>query len=151
IWRGAGAARDPTAARRRARVGLDRVTPRVPRFLVRHLGAPVPARAMLHFCMPHQVRAARSQITVNYTMFEADRIPERWVRFNTSHDLVIVPTASSRDAGTASGFPAERVRVCPLGVDAGRFHGGAAPLALTDREGRRFESIGRGRSTCRKS
>ena len=62
------------------------------------LGRPVRARATLHFCMPHQVRPARGRLNVNYTMFEADRIPEGWVRHNLTHDLVIVPTASSRDA-----------------------------------------------------
>jgi glycosyltransferase involved in cell wall biosynthesis len=100
------------------------------------LGKPVPAHATLHFCMPHQVRPARGQLNVNYTMFEADRIPEGWVRHNMTHDLVIVPTASSRDAWTARGFPAARVGLCPLGVDLDRFHPRVEPLALKDREGR---------------
>ena len=100
------------------------------------LGAPVAAHAVLHFCMPHQVRPARGRLNVNYTMFEADRLPENWVRHNMSHDLVIVPTASSRDAWTASGFPAARIRLCPLGVDVDRFHPGVEPLPLSDRQGR---------------
>src|SRR5262249_7766148 len=86
--------------------------------------------------MPHQVRLARGRLNVNYTMFEADRIPRRWVRCNLTHDLVIVPTVSSRVAWTASGFPAAQVRLCPLGVDVDRFHPGVEPLSLTTREGR---------------
>ena len=100
------------------------------------LQAPVEAHAVLHFCMPHQVRPVRGQLDVNYTMFEADRIPESWVRRSMSHDLVIVPTASSRDAWTASGFPAARIRLCPLGVDVERFHPEVEPLSLSDRQGR---------------
>jgi len=100
------------------------------------LTAPLPAHAVLHFCMPHQVRATPGRLTVNYTMFEADRIPEHWVRHNLSHDLVIVPTASSEDAWTTSGFPAARIRICPLGVDVERFRPGVEPLPLSDRQGR---------------
>jgi glycosyltransferase involved in cell wall biosynthesis len=100
------------------------------------LGAPVNAQAVLHFCMPPQVRPARGRLNVNYTMFEADRIPESWVRRNRSHDLVILPTVSSRDAWTASGFPPGRIRLCPLGVDADRFHPAVEPLPLSDRQGR---------------
>jgi glycosyltransferase involved in cell wall biosynthesis len=98
--------------------------------------APVEAHAVLHFCMPHQVRPARGRLNVNYTMFEADRIPGGWARINMSHDLVIVPTASSQGAWTASGFPAARVRLCPLGVDTDRFHPGVEPISLRDRQAR---------------
>src|SRR5262249_19179280 len=90
----------------------------------------------VHFCMPHQARPVRGKLNVNYTMFEADRIPTPWVRHNTSHDLVIVPTASSQDAWTRSGFPAARVKLCPLGVDVERFRPGVEPLPLHDRQGR---------------
>ncbi len=100
------------------------------------LGAPVESKAVLHFCMPHQVRPARGRLNVNYTMFEANRIPGSWVRHNLRHDLVILPTASSREAWVESGFPAERIRLCPLGVDPARFHPAVEPLPLDDRQGR---------------
>src|SRR5262245_1583101 len=100
------------------------------------LEAPVKARAVLHFCMPHQVKPEHGRLNVNYTMFEADRLPERWVAHNLSHDLVIVPTASSLNAWTSSGFPGARIRVCPLGVDVDRFRPGIEPLPLADRQGR---------------
>src|SRR5262245_24880408 len=46
------------------------------------LGAPVEARTVLHFCMPHQVRSTPGLLNVNYTMFEATRIPASWVACN---------------------------------------------------------------------
>src|SRR5262249_48630505 len=100
------------------------------------LGAPVDAPAVLHFCMPHQVRVAPGQLNVDYTMFEASRIPPAWVAPNLRHDLVVVPTASSEAAWVEGGFPCERIRVCPLGVGAEQFHPGVEPLDLADRRGR---------------
>jgi glycosyltransferase involved in cell wall biosynthesis len=100
------------------------------------LAAPVGARAALHFCMPHQVERLADTLTVNYTMFEATRIPPSWVRHNRSHDLVVLPTESSRQAWRAGGLPADRIRLCPLGVDATRFRPGLDPLPLVDRRGR---------------
>jgi glycosyltransferase involved in cell wall biosynthesis len=96
----------------------------------------VDAAAALHFCMPHQVLVGPGQLTVNYTMFEADRIPSDWVACGGSHDLVIVPTQSSRDAWLASGYPPGKLRTCPLGVDVDRFHPGYEPLTLAGPGGR---------------
>jgi hypothetical protein len=84
--------------------------------------------------MPHQVLPSHGQLTVNYTMFEADQVPPEWVARGRSHDLVIVPTPSSRDAWQGSGYPPGQLRVCPLGVDVDRFHPAREPLP----HGRRF-------------
>ena len=100
------------------------------------LSVPVDAAAVLHFCMPHQVKVDKGLLNVNYTMFEASRIPKSWVAHNLRHDLVILPTSSSREAWLESGFPEGRVRLCPLGVDPARFHPDVEPLELTDRRGR---------------
>jgi len=100
------------------------------------LSEPVDASAILHFCMPHQVKVETGLLNVNYTMFEASRIHKSWVAHNLRHDLVILPTPSSKDAWVNSGFPEDRIRLCPLGVDPARFHPGADPLELTDRRGR---------------
>src|SRR5262245_10369492 len=43
------------------------------------LQRPLQARVFMHFCMPHQVLVQRDLINLNYTMFEASRIPMRWV------------------------------------------------------------------------
>jgi glycosyltransferase involved in cell wall biosynthesis len=99
------------------------------------LNQPVATSVGLHFCMPHQVRPFPNTATVNYTMFEATRIPASWAEESRQHNLVVLPTESSRDAWLASGVPAERLRVCPLGIDPDVFGDGIEPLALRDAEG----------------
>jgi len=100
------------------------------------LGSPVDALVDLHFCMPFQVRARRDAVTVNYTMFEATHVPPSWVTQNLTHDLVVVPTESSRRAWAAAGFPSERVAVSPLGVNADLYGQPASPLTILDQQGR---------------
>ena len=71
--------------------------------------------------------------------FDASDVPgprvAGWVRENRRHDLVIVPTESSRDAWLAAGMPVHRVRVCPLGTGTESFSGTAAPLPLLLEDG----------------
>ena len=94
------------------------------------LRKPTGATTVLHFCMPHQVRPHPGLRNVNYTMFEATPAPAAWVARNLEHDLLIVPTGSSREAWVAGGMPQERIRVCPLGVNPRLFTGAAEPLPL---------------------
>ena len=94
------------------------------------LGKPTGATTVLHFCMPHQVQPHAGRRNVNYTMFEATRAPAAWVARNREHDLVIVPTESSRAAWIAGGMPEERIKLCPLGVNPQVFNGAAQPLPL---------------------
>ena len=77
------------------------------------LNQPTGANTTLHFCMPHQVRPVPGLRNVNYTMFEATPAPAPWVEKNLEHDLVIVPTESSRAAWIAGGMPAERIPALP--------------------------------------
>lgn len=84
----------------------------------------------VHFCMPHEVRPEPGCPNVNYTMFEADRIPRHWVEASRAVDRVLLPTRAACDAWNASGVTAERVRLSPLGVDTGRFHAGVPPLPV---------------------
>jgi glycosyltransferase involved in cell wall biosynthesis len=100
------------------------------------LAAPVQAAAVLQFCMPHQVVASGRQLTVNYTMFEACPVPAGWVTRGRSHDLVIVPTESSRQAWLDGGYPPDRIKTCPLGADVDRFRPGVPPLVLAGPGGR---------------
>jgi len=94
------------------------------------LVSPVRAASVLQFCMPHQVVASPGRRTVNYTMFEADRVPDDWVTRGREHDLVVVPTRSSLRAWLASGYPRDKIRICPLGVDVDRFGPATEPLPL---------------------
>jgi glycosyltransferase involved in cell wall biosynthesis len=102
------------------------------------LNQPCGAQTVLHFCMPHQVIASSAMVHANYTMFEADRVPPFWVEANRKHDVLIVPTESSKRAWVASGMPAHRVQICPLGVNPAVFSGEAKPLKFTGWEPERY-------------
>ncbi len=78
--------------------------------------APIRPRAALSFLTPLLVEPIPGVPTVNYTMFEGTSIPESWARANAAHDLVVVPTESSRQAWLEAGHPDERLRVCPPGI-----------------------------------
>lgn len=106
------------------------------------LSRPVDAAITLHFSMPHQVISDGRGLHVNYTMFEATRVPDVWVEHNRRHAMVIVPTESSCQAWLAAGFPADRLRVCPLGVNAERFGQAAEPMALGTEAGVPVEQYG---------
>jgi glycosyltransferase involved in cell wall biosynthesis len=94
------------------------------------LGAPVDAGVGLHFCMPHQVTPFPGTASVNYTMFEATRIPAIWAEHSRSHDLIVLPTESSRRAWLAADVPAEQLRICPLGFNPELFGDWVEPLEL---------------------
>lgn len=95
----------------------------------------VGADVALHFTMPHQVHAYDGLVNVNYTMFEATRVHPSWIGHNNRHDLVIVPTESSREAWLASGLDPGKIRVSPLGIDAVRFTGTIAPRPILTSSG----------------
>jgi glycosyltransferase involved in cell wall biosynthesis len=97
-----------------------------------------PADTLLHFAMPTQLGLRPGSRNVNYTMFEADRIPAAWAAAAATCDLVVVPTWHARDAWTGSGTPAAKVRIAPLGVDADFFAQAASrpPLPVTTPDGR---------------
>jgi glycosyltransferase involved in cell wall biosynthesis len=94
------------------------------------LCVPVDAGMTLHFTMPHQVVIDDTAMHVNYTMFEATRVPASWIDHHRAHRLVVVPTESSRQAWLASGLPAGKINVCPLGVDPDEFRPEVEPLAF---------------------
>jgi glycosyltransferase involved in cell wall biosynthesis len=91
---------------------------------------PVDAPVVVQFCMPHQIDHHIRLVDVNYTMFEATRIPAHWVKRGRRCDMTVLPTESSRMAWLDSGVPANRVCLCPLGIDPTRFDGSAQPLDL---------------------
>lgn len=99
------------------------------------LNRDVGARVALHFTMPHQVVPRPGLANVNYTMFEATRVHPSWIGHNNGHDLVIVPTESSRQAWLTSGLDPSKIRVSPLGVDVERFGGTVAPRPIATSDG----------------
>lgn len=104
--------------------------------LFESLDISVSAPITVHFTMPHQVLTDPTTLNVNFTTFEASRVPSDWVESNLRHDLVIVPTDSARDAWIASGYPADRIRVCPEGVDPALFGPDVSSLPLATSSGR---------------
>lgn len=100
--------------------------------------APVRARVALHCLIPPAVEPVPGLRTAVFSMFEGPRIPASWKHFSDRHDVVIVPCRWSRDAWMAQGYPEERIRICPLGVDAAPSAGPV--LALADRRGRPVSS-----------
>jgi glycosyltransferase involved in cell wall biosynthesis len=68
-------------------------------------------------------------------MFEATRVRADWAAAARGQALTVVPTESSLVAWTASGAPLERMRLCPLGVEAA-FGQGPEPLPLVGLDGR---------------
>ncbi|HVB63401.1 MAG TPA: hypothetical protein VNE17_01635 [Nitrolancea sp.] len=106
--------------------------------LVRPLDAPL----TLHFTSPTQVKIDRATINVNYTMFKATRVPESWIEQNLRHDLLVVPTESSRRAWIHGGFPEERIRLCPLGINPQLFGQPVKPLSFRTQSGRLVLDVG---------
>lgn len=94
------------------------------------LGNPVDARVVVQFCMPHQIQHHARLVDVNYTMFEATRIPAHWVKRSLRCAMTALPTESSRRAWLDSGVPSDQLRLCSLGIDPARFDGSAQPLDL---------------------
>ena len=101
---------------------------------------PVDSRTAVHIMIPDHANPIAGKLNANFTMFEADRIPAYWMRKNQEHDLVIVPTESSRKMWIAGGYPKGKIRLCPLAVDAAVYSGEAPPLALRFEDGERVDS-----------
>jgi glycosyltransferase involved in cell wall biosynthesis len=99
------------------------------------LSTPVNADTVLHFTMPVHVTTRPYKRNVNYTMFEADRIPKDWAIRAAATDLIVVPTESSFRAWRNSGVPEAKIRICPLGVDGSFFSERTEPLPLRGSEG----------------
>ncbi len=93
------------------------------------------AEVALHFGEPPCVRREAGRLNVNYTVADTDPIPADWIRHSLTHDMVIVPSEFSANAWLRAGLPADRLRVCPPGVDGAIFHPDVEPLTLTDSQG----------------
>jgi tetratricopeptide (TPR) repeat protein len=98
---------------------------------------PVRARSLLTFSIPSVVEAVPPLRTVNFSMFEARTVSRQWARYSAALPHIIVPTESSRTAWVEAGFPAERLHLCPLGVDPAPEVGTTA-LQVIDAAGRRL-------------
>jgi len=98
------------------------------------LNRPVRAKAVLNFTTPPVVEVVEGLKTITYSVIETTRLLPLWANHSPRHDATIVATTSSRDAWTASGCPAERIHICPEGVEA--VSSDLPPLDLRDDGGR---------------
>ena len=107
---------------------------RAPSHCVPHTSTHSPT--IVQFCLPPQTLRYADLRTINFTMFEYDRVPRAWLEHSLRQHHLVVPEESSRAAWLAEGFPPERISLCPLGVDCERFRPGLAPLPLSEIRGR---------------
>jgi len=102
----------------------------------RRLAEPLRPRLALSMLTPPLVEPVPGVPTVTYTMFEGPRIPDSWAVCSRGHDMVIVPTDSSRLAWIAAGHPEDRIHVCPPGIAPNPADAGARPLSIMGPRGR---------------
>jgi FkbM family methyltransferase len=105
------------------------------------LRVPVGAETVLHFTMPPHAKPEPGRCNVNYTMFEAERIPADWVDFAQGHELILVPTEAAFRAWVDSGVPETKLRISPLGVDADFFSQPSTPMEIATPDGRPLASF----------
>jgi glycosyltransferase involved in cell wall biosynthesis len=92
-----------------------------------------PPEIILNVCLPEQSELSISCINLNFTMFEADRIPQTWVRASSSVDLTILPTNFCKETWVKCGVPANKLAVLPLGIDTHIYNPAVPGLPLLDR------------------
>ena len=116
--------------------GATRLPPQTVDPWFEELLRPLDSPLTLHFTMPHQVKIDPETLNVNHTTFEATQVPQRWIEQNLRHDQVLVPSESSRRAWINSGYPKERIRLCPLGINPHIFAQPVMPLSFRTQSGR---------------
>jgi Flp pilus assembly protein TadD len=97
---------------------------------------PLRPAVSLNFLTPSTFEPVPGLPSGIFSMFEGTRMPPSWIEPCGLADLVIVPTVSSKEAWMARGFPEDRLRVCPLGVDEET--PGTPPFVMRDAAGRSF-------------
>lgn len=88
---------------------------------------------VVHFLTPAVAEPIPGLPGALFSMFEGTCIPPAWKTPSERFDLVVVPSRASQEAWMAGGFPEDRIRICPLGVDA---ESPAPPIDVIDLAGR---------------
>ena len=102
------------------------------------LNKPTGATTCLQFLTPSHARPLNGLKNINYTMFEAVRIPDSWVESAHQMDLIIVPNQYGKNIWMESGVPGGKIEICPLAVDGKFFSGASDPLGTPLDETRPF-------------
>ncbi|SMH41916.1 tetratricopeptide repeat protein [Azospirillum agricola] len=101
-------------------------------------GRPVRARTILNFMIPNLVEQVPGLGSALFSMSETRRVPPDWLSYSLRQSHLIVPTPSSARAWIEAGYPEERVRLCPLGVDPQPLSSGLVPMSVCDSHGQRL-------------
>ena len=75
------------------------------------------------------------------TMFETDRIPERWVAPLNRADAVWVPSRFNAETFARSGVDAAKLRVVPIGLESSRYDPDGPALVLPEQRATNFVSV----------
>ncbi|HEY8495839.1 MAG TPA: glycosyltransferase [Limnochordales bacterium] len=109
------------------------------------LRQPVPGRrphvTVVHMTPEAFGAARRSTVRIGRTMFEADRLPPRWVTACNRMHAIWVPSRFNYQTFAASGVDPRKLRVLPVGVDTELYNPRATPLPLPGARGFRFLSV----------
>lgn len=92
----------------------------------------------LQFLTPVFTKIVEDHRSINFTMFEADRIPPDWVERARQHELIILPNEYGRSIWAESGVPEEKLKICPLAVDEKFFASHCQTLDIQISEERKF-------------
>jgi len=91
---------------------------------------------------PEAFGAARGRgVRIGRTMFEADRLPRRWVAACNRMHAIWVPSPFNYHTFAQSGVDPRKLRVLPVGVDTRLYHPQAPPQPLPGARGFRFLSV----------
>lgn len=81
---------------------------------------------------------------IAYNVWESTRQPEEFFEKLLEYDMLWVPTTWQRDCSIEQGFPADRVKVVPEGIDTEKFCPGKSEInPYSDNDRFRFIIIGR--------
>lgn len=106
--------------------------------------AQLPVHESLYFqaCSPPDFDLkTQARIRIGRATFETDRLPEGWRPRCLEMDEIWVSSRFNADVFEASGIPASRIRILPIGIDAGTFRPGVKPMPLPHARGFRFLSV----------
>lgn len=90
------------------------------------------AQVLMNFCLPPQAHYIPHEFNILYSMFEANKINEKWRQGAAVMDMVIVPCEASKQAFINGGVRQSAIHKVPLGIDTLAFDPNVAPMQVID-------------------
>lgn len=85
---------------------------------------------LLSFCLPTQSPIAEHNANALYTMFEADKIPQRWAEASWHNDMIFLPNEFCKRIWMEAGIPESVIRIVPLGTNKFVYNQSVEPAPL---------------------